>query len=331
MISYRISEADLIARIDARKPGWRAKAKVATDACAAAGKYLKGIPKNNATAEKAKKFDRLWSEIKEVFMKLQYNKCCYCERKLPNARYGKGEHDVEHYRPKSRIQNWFTKSVKDALDGWPASFGQRGESTKGYHLLAFNPLNYATSCRECNSPIKADKFPCGKSPKLDAKTPAEADAEEPWLIFPVGESDDSAESLIRFTGITAEPLHDPGTDLRRYWRAVVTIEFFKLNAPDDTNGAGNAGEEREFLYRERAAAISELCSELDALKTAQSAQRRTKAEQKIARLTSPQSAHCNCKRSFLKLWINPATHEKANEIWDEVEDYLESVEPYLNG
>ena len=130
-------------------------------------------------------------------MELQHDKCCYCERKLASARYGKVEHDIEHHRPKSRVKNWFTAKVKAELPDWPAGLGQSGANAKGYHLLPFDFRNYATSCKECNSALKSDYFPCAKNPVLDADSPAAAMTEEPWLIFPVGDLDEPAESLVQ--------------------------------------------------------------------------------------------------------------------------------------
>jgi hypothetical protein len=314
MISYRISEADLLGRI---KATWLTRAEAATAACQAAGKYVK---KNAAGVE----IEGIWSEIKDVFMKLQHDKCCYCERKLASVQYGKVEHDIEHYRPKSRVKNWFTAAVKAELPDWPAGLGRSGAKAQGYHLLPFDVRNYATSCKECNSALKSDYFPCGKEPVLDAVTPALAAAEEPWLIFPVGDLDESAESLIQFEGITAQPVHDATSDPRRHWRARVTIRFFQLNVPTSAESDTTAPAGRENLYRERAEEISSLADCLDALETTTSAERRAQRERKIKRLTAPDSRHVNCKRSFLKLWADPATRDQAIRIWNDVEAYLES-------
>jgi hypothetical protein len=49
-------------------------------------------------------FPNLWSEIKEVFIRLQGGdsggKCAYCEKWLEADRI---EHDVEHFRPKAKV------------------------------------------------------------------------------------------------------------------------------------------------------------------------------------------------------------------------------------
>lgn len=317
MISHRISDVGLLARIGTHKPTWGAKAAAATAACAAAEKY---VTVNAAGADT----DGLWSEIKEVFMTLQHDKCCYCERKLASAAFGKIEHDIEHYRPKSRVKNWFTAAVKNELPDWPAALSQSGAQTKGYFLLPFDPRNYATSCKECNSALKSDYFPCGKNPILNASSPAVAAAEEPWLIFPVGDLDESAESLIQFDGILAQPVHTATADPRRHWRARVTIRFFQLNIPTSATPGVAPAAGRENLYRERAAAISELADCLDALETTTTAARRAQRERKIKRLVAAGSVHASCRRSFLNLWMNPGTRMRAVKIWEDVDEYLDS-------
>lgn len=314
MISYRVSEADLVARIHALKPKWRARAAAATAACATAGKY---VTKNADGTDT----EGLWGEIKEIFMTLQHDKCCYCERKLASATFGKVEHDVEHFRPKSRVKNWFAPAVKKELPDWPASLGKSPAQTKGYFLLPFDPRNYATACKECNSALKSDYFPCGKAPILDAPSPAHAASEEPWLIFPVGDLDESAEDLIQFEGILAQPVHDAASDPKRHWRARVTIRFFHLNVPAETGGAP-ASEGRENLYRERAETISDLAYALDSRERATTAARRQQDERKIRRLVAAEGTHANCARSFLKLWTEAATRAKAVTLWGNIETYL---------
>ena len=325
MISYRISEQDLLDKIDAHDPGWRAKAKFATDTCAAAGEYVAEIPKNPATGAKGRKLEGLWSDIKDVFMDLQFDKCCYCERKLASKKFGKIEHDIEHFRPKSRVKNWFTAEVKQELPDWPAALGQSGAKTKGYHLLPFAPLNYATSCKECNSTLKSDYFPCASDPVLDSASPAAAAAEQPWLIFPVGELDEPAESLIKFEGLLAQPAHDETSDQRRHWRARVTIRFFQLNIPSKPEAGAAPSQGRENLYRERAEAISSIAYALDSLENATTAARRARDEKKIKRLIAADSPHTNCSRSFLKLWSDSGTRSQALKLWDDVEEYLDSI------
>lgn len=316
MISYPISHAELLTRIRALNAGWLVKAAGATAACASAGHYVK---KDAA----GRQIDGLWGDIKEVFINLQHGKCCYCERLLESSKYGKIEHDVEHYRPKSRLKNWFTQAVKKDFPDWPAKLGQSGANVKGYHRLAFDPRNYATSCKTCNSTLKRDFFPVAGIPKLEATSPGGAKSEKPYLIFPVGHGDESAESLIQFDGILAQPVHAADADLLRHWRARVTIRFFRLNraAPE---GTGVPEEGRENLYRARAEAISSLANCLDAIETSTNAAVLELRKSRVQRLTSASSPHANCCRSFLRLWTEPATRTRAVEHWLDAEKYLQS-------
>ena len=126
MISYRITRAELLDRIRAFDAEWLDKAKAAADACKDAGHYVK-------TNAEGKKIDGLWGDIKEVFIRLQHGKCCYCERSLESTKYGKIEHDVEHYRPKSTLKNWFTTDVRKDFPDWPNALGQSGAHDTGYY------------------------------------------------------------------------------------------------------------------------------------------------------------------------------------------------------
>lgn len=319
MISHPIPQADLLERIRAFDPGWIDKAADATAACVAAGCYVK----ENAAR---RKIDGLWGDIKEVFMRLQHGKCCYCERRLESAAYGKIEHDVEHYRPKGRLKNWFTQAVKKDFPDWPTGLGRSGANVKGYYRLAFDPRNYATSCKTCNSTLKSDCFPVAGTPKLEAANPADAKEERPFLIFPVGDGDESVESLIRFDGILAEPVHAADTDLFRHWRARVTIRFFRLNRPAPEGGSVHE-EGRENLYRERAEAICGLANCLDGVESSANASALEMRKRAVQRLISAASPHTNCCRSFLRLWNNPATRARAFECWRDAEKYLQSQNP----
>ena len=317
MISYPVSDADLDAGIDVFDPTWRAKAKAATAACRAAGRYVK----EDAAG---KTIEGLWGDIKDELTARQNGKCCYCERLLESRAFGRVEHDVEHFRPKSTVKNWFTAEVKSDFPDWPATLHMGGDSAKGYFLLPFDARNYATSCKTCNSALKRDYFPIAGTARLTAVSPKAARLEKPFLIFPVGEWDERAESLIEFEGITARPVHDATADLLRHWRARVTIRFFRLNHGGTGPAPVSGGEGRENLYRERAEAISALAFALDALETATTAAKRKTCENKIKRCISAKSSHTNCCQSFLRRWSDPARRATAVEIWQGVEDYLNS-------
>jgi uncharacterized protein (TIGR02646 family) len=76
--------------------------------------------------------------VKELLIKIQDYKCCFCESKIGHISYG----DVEHFRPKA---------------GWV----QENESINkpGYYWLAYEWDNLLLSCQLCNQRFKKNLFP----------------------------------------------------------------------------------------------------------------------------------------------------------------------------
>lgn len=75
--------------------------------------------------------------VADDLWKCQYHKCCYCEHRIMKA-----FHDVEHYRPKARV---------DRRPGCGL--------THGYWWLAFSWDNLLYACPGCNRSGKNDRFP----------------------------------------------------------------------------------------------------------------------------------------------------------------------------
>ena len=124
MIRYPVTEAELEQRVDAAVASWRSRAATRTARFIAAGGYDES--------------SSIWSEIKPVFMKLQNDKCAYCERQLASADSGGAvEHDLEHFRPKSSVVVW--------PDGAGVSFATGTASPAGYFWLAYHLLNYSVA------------------------------------------------------------------------------------------------------------------------------------------------------------------------------------------
>jgi hypothetical protein len=200
MVRYDISPAELEARIDALKPAWRGTARAKTRAIQARGRDDKQLDGEG------------WSDIKPVFMELQANKCAYCERKLSGRPYGNREHDVEHFRPKSRLRAWPDKALhKHLMD--PATgrikeygFALGSAEARGYALLAFEPLNYCTACARCNQSLKSDFFPVRGTRVLTQGHPARLKAEKAFLPYPIGRIDDDPAKLITFAGVVPKPV-----------------------------------------------------------------------------------------------------------------------------
>ena len=218
----RYDAADIWNRIDLENSTWRERANQKTQAIIARGYYDKEIDKEG------------WGEIKEVFMRLQANKCAYCERKLAGGLYGKREHDVEHFRPKGRLSAWPSKVHKHLFSGIPPALKQYphplgAAHEKGYHKLAFHPLNYCTACARCNQSLKLDFFPVRGERLLDQADPQKLKTEKPFLIYPVGNLDTDPRALLTFEGVSPKPISKRGFARER---AIVTIDFFDLGSED---------------------------------------------------------------------------------------------------
>jgi hypothetical protein len=149
-------------------------------------------------------------------------------------------------------------------------------------------LNYCAACKPCNSVLKRDCFPIAGAYELNGGEPALLTSEKPYLIFPVGDFDEPPEKLIKFHGISPQPV---ATDGHRRARALVTIEFFKLDSVT----------KRKNLVRERAVIITAL---FPLLRLADSglADEKQEAKQLIGSYTSPKAPHTNCAASFRSLY-----------------------------
>lgn len=103
-------------------------------------------------------FPPVWADLKEHLITLFYGKCGYCEAPFIAVSFG----DVEHYRPKGRVDE--------------------DERHKGYYWLAYEPTNYLPACQLCNEPAKRDHFPIRGTRAYSESDPL--DNEDPLLINP---------------------------------------------------------------------------------------------------------------------------------------------------
>lgn len=241
----------LEALIEKHKPGWLERAKERTTNFQKAGCY--------------KEATSIWSEVKEVYAKLQHNKCAYCERELPSAEdHGSGEQDLEHFRPKNTVQPWPTDTQLIA------KYGKGDKFEPGYYMLAYAPLNYCMACITCNRPLKHDHFPIqGDRYQTPDESPVNYQIEQPYLIYPIGSLDDDPEDHIRFDGYIP---------FGKTLRGELSIDFFNLK-------------ENSYLLRDRAKMITELYTALE-----------TEDQEMVALLTSPCSTHTNAAKSFKSLY-----------------------------
>jgi hypothetical protein len=282
VIAYPIAQSELENLIEKEWPGWLENAAARTEIF-----RQKGFYEENST---------IWSDVKVVYMRLQGgSKCAYCERKLESIDFGKAEQDVEHFRPKGRVRAWkLPKSLTD--EGITATSPPDGGT--GYYLLPYHPFNYSAACKPCNSALKSDYFPIVGKYVFTGDNPAKLSAEKPLLICPIGDFDDNPERLIRFYGVSPQPVSARGHDRER---ALVTIEFFKL---DDQA-------KRKNLLRERAVIIVALYPQLERLASGAKGAAKVKAQQIVDGFTAPNSPHTNCARSYKKLFKKNPVDAKA--------------------
>ncbi|KRG76693.1 hypothetical protein ABB28_02550 [Stenotrophomonas chelatiphaga] len=217
MIRIRVAEAQLRALVSAHDRRWLDKARLRTAEYRRQGRYVEG--------------SEFWGDIKQVYIELQHEKCAYCESRLAGHALASKVHEVEHFRPKSRVSAWPPATGKGAVGFLPPCAVGRA-STRGYYLLAYHPLNYVIACTRCNSTLKADFFPVRGRRSTRASTPRAARAEDPLLVYPLGTLDTDPARILRFDGVLAVPRRTRGGD---HERARVTIEFFQLNHQDLTS------------------------------------------------------------------------------------------------
>lgn len=277
MIRYFITRADLEAKVRQVKQGWLERAAARTDG------FTKLAP------PRYEEKGSIWSEIKEAFLTLQHDKCAYCERQLGGKNNLK-EYDIEHYRPKSSVKLWPTEAIKRERKLMDYDFPTGDDSDEGYYLLAYNICNYAASCTGCNSSFKSNYFPVAAQRVFGTDDYARLKAEEPYLLCPVGDTDDDdPEDVITFLGFLPVPKEQSG---RRYRRGRVTIDFFDLAVRDE-------------LIRERAKIITDLWTDHEILRAEHlSEELKDSARRRIADAVSAKSPHTNCARAYDRLCVD---------------------------
>lgn len=292
MIRYRVSESELWDRIEKKAPGWRAESERRTDELETRGRW-DGVQKPG------------WGRIKAVYVNLQHNKCAFCERQLEDESHGKIEWDVEHYRPKSSIAAWPTADIERSRR-ISYDFSTGTARSTGYHLLAFHPLNYAATCKICNTILKGCYFPIANERADGFREPcAYDDAEKPYLIYPIGDRDhgDNPEDVIKFDGVTAIPHYRSG---HRHRLGQVIIDFFNLNG-------------RDVLLEQRARVIQTLY-----MAKFMCANGKEQAAESIVQNTTDASApHASCAQCFWTICEDDP--ERANELGEAAIEYLNAL------
>ncbi|MGC2237909.1 MAG: hypothetical protein WA584_17245 [Pyrinomonadaceae bacterium] len=266
---------------------WLTEARNRTDTYIAKKEYFEP-PKGN------------WSEIKEVYKKLQANKCAYCEQKLEDRGIA---HDVEHYRPKKIVRVWLNKARKKTL-----GFDFDDQKSDGYYKLPYNIFNYVTSCKVCNTSLKGNYFPIEQPRKNDSDDPDDLRKEKPYIPYTLGNLDeDKAEDLISFEGYT--PIINPNlTDPNKKNRALLTIKFFEL-------------EIRKTLIKQRCEVIKQILEAIETISETGNPLRKTQAEKDLERLQAHTSEHANCARSFYNICLTDA--DKAFDLYEKAVEFIE--------
>lgn len=285
MIRYPIDVNALIDKINAVNPTWIARAFKRTQVYTAAKKYTGGTD--------------FWGEIKKVYIELQHEKCVYCETKLQGAVLASKVHEVEHYRPKSNINDW----PNDRFEAWKnfkPTWSVGAANNIGYYALAYHPLNYAISCTRCNSTLKSNYFPVRGIRDPDGHDPFAMTAEEPLLLYPISTVDtNDPQDLITFEGVLAVPKQANGP---AYERAATTIAFFQLNHED--------------LVSRRKEQLLGLWIALEKLKNPESDKARKLAQLVVDGLCSPKAEFSSCMNSFMNLYLTDFS--KAVSIVDKI-------------
>jgi len=270
MIRYPTGRRELANAVDkkqpstARRKSWRQRAAETTAAMKTQREFLPGPD---------------WSDIKEVYVQLQHSKCAYCEKKLEAGDFGLIEHDVEHYRPKNPVRSWPPSG--------DFSFPVRNGAPDGYYLLAYDLMNYCTSCKVCNTILKSNCFPIAGEPGSSLETDVRPlnRIERPFIPYPLGALDEDPQRIIAFEGIAPVPVARRG---RRRQRALVTIRFFRLDVRE------RLLEQRCLLLKDLYRALRDLAEDDPALQE--------EAVADIERMTSKEGAHSNFASAFLELF-----------------------------
>jgi hypothetical protein len=291
MIRYAIKDQDLRARIDAAVQKKKPKQTWA---------------KLTRRPGGGKKVQALWSLAKPAYLELQQGKCGFCERMLGQDERLPYEKDVEHFRPKKRLDPWPPADKKHWPLDLPASLPKSPHRGKGWAHLAYHPWNYLISCKECNQRLKRNFFPTAGRPDFTAKGPQGLAAHErPYLVYPLHDATpgagtfnaDPRELFAWESGIYLRPAAK-NKKSHAYLQALVTIAFFGLN-----DGANT-----DRLLNERAYRLKTIGLLLEKYERTPGADAATDFWNKqIMPETSPGLAHTACVESILQLYKSNRT------------------------
>ncbi|EAV6135745.1 hypothetical protein E9345_09635 [Salmonella enterica] len=192
--------------------GWHKKAQELLDS-------LKAAQNDKQRSEIIKKNQDHWKAVKHVLESLFNYKCWYTEAPQQGT-----DVDVDHFRPKKRVQETLLTA----------------EPHDGYWWLTFSLQNYRCSCIVANrrrtdvktgvTGGKADHFPlCDEG--VRARTPdCDLEEEQPILLDPLKATD---VQLLQFKPDgEAMPRFSKEKHARKFMRADQSILFYNLNHSD---------------------------------------------------------------------------------------------------
>lgn len=246
----------------------------------------------------------IWSKIKQVYTDLQGKKCVFCDLRLLTR--GSANADLEHFRPKGAIVSWPIDAI--------TTYGfQTGDAqATGYYWLAYDPFNYASSCKHCNSALKRCRFPILGPRGIPHNPIALLNAsEQPLLLFPFGPLADNPAKFFSFNGVIAMVHPDiSASDARR---ARVSIDFFDLNHIDILK-----------IRMEIVITIFERCSEQLTLASPAATER--------ANMTVRIKRHYKAEQSYFANWYfdrikngTPDDQADAAKTYNEAVKFMESI------
>jgi hypothetical protein len=147
-------------------------------------KPFRAAVRKSVQRKRAPTFRPKWADFKAEFSRAQFRKRGFCEMPTVGVYYG----DVEHYRPKSELQE---------LDSDPETHGVEREnlatvvgrrpkllSPTGYWWEAYSWDNYLLACIICNSQWKRTIFPVQNVPRRVPPSPRNSGTEVALLLNP---------------------------------------------------------------------------------------------------------------------------------------------------
>ncbi len=218
-------------------------------------------------------------------MRLQNHKCGYCETPLAQGRNAKIDYDVEHYRPKAKVEAWPTEEIKKRL---AIDYSVSSGRIAGYPELAHHPHNYLVCCKVCNSPYKHNFFPILGAPSEsgECRLARMNVREKPAIPLPIGDWGEDPTPIVTFYGFVAVPAsNDPVSVLR----AKIIIDFFELNIRPD-------------LLLGRAAAVVNVYQYLREITDLHLAEDSVEAEDWVKNAMADSAPYSAASRAFYRLY-----------------------------